>query len=474
MTERRKQELRRLLEEARGRLEVHPLPEDVYRRYLQERWKYFGLDRFSPFWIQPTLDIGSETTKSRLLEFIRDALAQFLGDDGDTISVANYFIERHSTNQPRLNRVDDTPRTIDVAFILKRLVEISLVRGLDHAVSVFDECSRPGGSHVSFQCVSHVKGLTLKADTEVCRGIRLVPLLDSGISAEVIACYPDFPYFSFSYEFPNFFDQTLLVIDRPGFTIFHKPGTDQELPQDLSVGDLPSKVGKYDSTLQNRCEVVSYRKSFSQALSLTLGFPIEIPHEGFYPAEDRTFSPRHISMISFIPANRFKYCVRADETHVEQARRLYKRLVDFNAKDRRKLLIAIDRWIKSKATGNDADKIIDLGIALEALYVSESCKKGKGWQIRKNASAHLGDNPTHRAKLKTKFKAIYEMRSDVVHNREFGKEAEVDNRFVPITDFVTTAQNLCHESIRKIIKKRKFPDWNSLRQTAKQHDQASD
>ena len=31
--------------------------------------------------------------------------------------------------------------------------------------------------------------------------------------------------------------------------------------------------------------------------------------------------------------------------------------------------IAIDRWIKSKASENDVDRIIDLGIALEALVM---------------------------------------------------------------------------------------------------------
>ena len=136
MTEKRKQELRRLLEEAKGSLEVRhdydaarPFPEDLYSKYLQERWEHFGLDRFSPFWIRLTLDIGCETAKSRLLEFIREELTPFLGVDGDSIKVAVYFIEHHSTNGPRLNRVDDLLRTIDVDFILTRLLDIALVRG---------------------------------------------------------------------------------------------------------------------------------------------------------------------------------------------------------------------------------------------------------------------------------------------------------------------------------------------------------
>ena len=135
------------------------------------------------FWIRPTLDIGCETAKSRLLEFIREELTQFLGVDSDNITVAAYFMEHHSTNGPRLNHVDDLLRTIDVDFILTRLLDIALVRGEEQAVSVFDICSRPEGSSCIFQRISVVKGLGLKSDIQVSKGIRLVPLLDSGKSA---------------------------------------------------------------------------------------------------------------------------------------------------------------------------------------------------------------------------------------------------------------------------------------------------
>ena len=177
MTEKRKKELRRLLEEAEGSLEVRPkhdaerpLTVDVYGKYLHERWRYFGLDRFAPFWIQPTLDIGCETAKSRLLEFIREELTQFLGVDSDNITVAAYFMEHHSTNGPRLNHVDDLLRTIDVDFILSRLLDIALVRCVEQAVSVFDICSRPEGSSCIFQRISVVKGIGLKTDAEVSKG----------------------------------------------------------------------------------------------------------------------------------------------------------------------------------------------------------------------------------------------------------------------------------------------------------------
>ena len=500
MTKKRKQELRQLLEEATGRLEVQPLPKDLYRKYLQERWEHFGLDRFSPSWIQPTLDIGSEPVKSRLLKFIREELAQFLGVDGDSITVAVYFIEHHSiehhsTNGPRLNRVDDLLRTIDVDFILTRLLDIALVRGVEQAVSVFDICSRPEGSSCIFQRISVVKGLSLKRDIEVSRGIRLVPMPDSGISDKVLDYLPTFPRTAFRYEFPNFHKNTLLAIDCPGLSIFHKPGPNQEFPQGLPVADLPFKLEGHDVGYGDSLEVESFRESFSRALSLSVNFPVEIPRggllpagsgdshvqngtfsirpirEGLFLAEDRTFSPRHASIVSLIPASRFTYSTRADENHIEQAKCLYKSLVDFNAKDRAKLLIAIDRWIKSKSSGSEADAIIDVGIALEALYLSNIREPTElSFRLRLHAAWHLRENEKDRKDLMKEFREIYEWRSSVVHNGELPKKeigTKSKKKKIPYTEeevaaFIQNAQIRCRESIRKIVHDGGFRDWNSL------------
>ena len=484
MTEEKKQEPRQLLDEAIADTEIRdeydgeklPLPVDVYRRYLAESWKYFGLARFSPFWIRPTVSIVNPDTKSHLLDFIRDALALFI--DGHEILTARYLIESNSTDSPCVRRFQNKNKGVHPRFILKRLLDIALVRGKEQAVSVFDRCSRPEGAQGVFQDVSVVKGITLNTDIDVFKGVRLVPLLDSGISDEFIS-YFRFPVFAFRYENPNFFGQTLLVIDRPGFSIFHKPGPNQVFPQGLPVGELPFQVREHDTKFRDLGEVDSFQESFSQALSLALNSPIQIPRApfrfdkvqiprgGYFFEEDRTFNPRDISMTSLIPANLIKVSVTADETHVELARYHYKRLVDFNAKDRRKLLIAIDRWIKSKSSGSEVDSIIDVGIALEALYVTEDRRIRE--LLSKHASLYLEDVSPQKT-LQDEFKAIYKLRSDIVHSNVVREKVAVGDQCVPIPDLVARAQDLCQKSIVKIIKEGTIPDWNSLRQRTKQDD----
>lgn len=490
MTEKRKQELKQLIEEAMGSLVVQQeynaplcLPVDVYRRYMHERWKYFGLDRLSPLWIILTLDIGIETAKSRLTKFIREELAQFLGVDGDSISVATYFISSNSAHGPHLHLVDS--RYIYLDFILRRLLDIALVRGAEAAVSTFHRCSRPEGSLGTFQRVSVVNGIKLKTDIDVCRGIRLVPLLKSDTSAEVARYYPNFLRFSLHYEFPNFFGQTLLAIDQPGLSMFHKPRSNQEFPQGLPVRNLPFKLEAHDVGYQDLREVESFRESFSQALSLTLidfidiprgglllaedgtpnlqdgTFYIQLVREGLFLADDRTFSPRHESITSLIPANRPRFFTRANEDHIEQAKCLHERLVNFNSKDKGKLLIAIDRWIKSKASGSEADKIIDLGIALEALYVPD----GGGnttYKLAIRAARYLGKDKKGREDLLAKFKQIYNCRSKAVHAGLVDTTIRFGEEKIDRPTFIAHAQDLCLQSIKKILDDGKLTDWDSL------------
>ena len=474
MTKEKKQELRKLLHEAKKRLKIRDeygvplcLPEDLYREYLQESWQYYGLDCFSPYWIRLSLDIACASTKSRLLDFIREELAQFLGVGGDTITATTCLIESTSTDRPSVCRFDS--QHIHLDLILKRLLDIALVRGIGEAVSVFDRCSRPEGAHMFFQDVALVEGLIIKKDLEVFKGVRLVPLRSSEISRKVGRKLPRFPYYAFLRETSNFGGKTLLVIDRPGFSIFHERGTAGESP----LQDLPFQIGEQNVIFRTRDEIDSFQERFTQALSLILNHHIQISYRCFGLGEERTFNLRDGSVAWPRHTNRFRVPTEASEAAIEKANCLYERLVDLDSGGRNKLQIAIDRWIKSKAAGREVDKIIDLGIALEALYVSEPHpeKKGKDWQIRNHASAYLEADAKPQEELKNEFQEIYRWRSAAVHKGRLPRKKITKTKKIPYTQeekakFVRRAQKLCRKSILTITQEDKIPDWGALRQRA--------
>ena len=466
MTEERKQELRRLLEEAMGNLVVCqeyggplPLPVEVYGRYLQECWQYFGLDRFHPFWIRPTLHVCRKDTESRLLNYIKEELAAFIVND--KISVESYFIQSTATEKPRVYPFDNPPVQLD--FILSRLLNLALVLGTEEAVKVFDRCSRPEGVHGFFQDVSIVEGLKLKTEIEVFKGIRLVPLVGTGSSAEVLRYFPGFPVYAFIREFSEISGQTLLVVDLLGLSMFHKPGANQEFQRRLPVDDLPFQVEEHESKFRNLDEVDSFQESFSQALALTLDFPIQIPGGGYCLEESQTFNPRDGTISSLSLAKGFRRATTGEEGDIEQAKRLYERLVALNSGDRKKLELAIRRWIRSKFSGEHLAKIIDLGIALEVLYLSDMGENRElSFRLRLRAAWHLGRDEEDRKRLLKRFGEIYNCRSNAVHNGELGRTVKSSGNQIPTGEFIEKSQNLCRESIMKVINDGGFPDWDSL------------
>ena len=155
----------------------------------------------------------------------------------------------------------------------------------------------------------------------------------------------------------------------------------------------------------------------------------------------------------------------AEEADIEKGKCLDERLVGLDSNSREKLRVAIERWIMSKTDRTRVDQMIDLGIALEALYVTSKDDIGK--KLRHRASWYLGENPADQQELETEFEAIYNYRSRAVHEGKLDKEVEIQGQRMPISEFIESVQDRCRRSILEIIKDGQFPDWNTLRRNAK-------
>ena len=131
------------------------LPMDVYRAYLQQRRKSYWAD-FNPY-------IVNEAIKSKLLDFIRVEFAQFIRED--RILSASFFLLGGPTNG------------FPLESLLEQLLKITIVRGIEGAVSAFDRCTKE--THGSVQYMALLEGITLETEIQVFEGIRLVPLPSS-------------------------------------------------------------------------------------------------------------------------------------------------------------------------------------------------------------------------------------------------------------------------------------------------------
>lgn len=485
MNDKRKQELTQLLVETTKGLQIRydhgslPIPIDVYREYLQERWEFYGVDylsftfstRFTFFILGedneliPYFELGSN---SKLLKFILEELAPFIiENDIPSISTGSYIVENDFADGSRIFCTGG--RISQWHYILDRLLHIALVRGVEEAVLVFDRSCRPEGIHGLFQEVSLVDGITIKTELKIFEGVKLIPLPSLNATRktdEILRYLPGFPFNAFVDQADSFFGKTLLVIDQPGFSIFHIP-SEQRFQTGTKVSDLSFQVEEHDVKLRNYKEISAFIKSFFQALSLVCNSSVYIYPLGWFLAVDKSLHGHSWTIRTrdlFWERRPFVGSAEMERTEIDKAKRYYKILDNPNSSISERLQIPIDRWIKSKANKDPIDKIIDLGIALEALYLSEGTREQLTLQFRLRASWHLGKDKEHRKRLMDEFKAIYDLRSQAVHNGKVADKVKIRKGEEPVatSKFIPKVQDLCRKSIRKILEDGEFPDWNDL------------
>ena len=465
MTEERKEELRQLLRNATApeNLEIRqrsqnsvPLPPiDIrgYRAHLRQYWK-----SYAETWVVMAYEpnIVNEDVRSKLLGFIRVEFAPFI--DEDKILFASLFL---------IGGVLDGFSPISpLDYLLMQLVKISIAYGIEEAVSTFDKGTKE--TQGSFQNIALLDGIRLKREINVFEGIRLIPLPRST---------SELPYYlrSHLHDVPKdfFSGKTLLVVDCSVSPIFHKPfraSTMQEYDDQLNrifraeidSDDFPNlKVGDFPLNL------------LCQALSLACHSEVKIFFSARFLPEDTLYNLSHgMGRGGSRTRPRLGNFPEVGQPEIERAKHLYKILfelnrAELNSKDRKKLQIAIGRWIRSTANKDLEDKIIDLVIALEALYLPDAGESTFKLAVR--ASWHLGEDRGNRAKLFKVFKELYKCRSKVVHGGEPKENVVIEGESVPMEKFITRAQDLCRDSIEKImkqcLKEGEFPKndyWDNL------------
>ena len=476
MTEEKKEELRQLLEEAMENLRILKLFERDnlsyskvgYKNLLNQRLTFYGIsidNSHDGIYLQYKPDIENPRTKARLLEFIRKELNQFIEDD--EIRYTSYNIDGCATDGFRLSRssslgLQPSSSRLQLSDLLEHLLKVALALGVDKAVSTFDEDSRPDGNIRNYQFIASLEGITIETKIQICRGIRLVPV-------------PHDIAFQLNYILrgdPRIQRErgvTLLIIERLMLSVFHKPS---ETPFDEGqVVDLPFQVEANEIELS----FIDFIETFCQALSLACNTMVMFDYFWDYFAAD-VFRLKQMGQKGYYsgPIGR---SAEAGQSEIEEAKCLYKILEIFDRKPmgphdqkvKRVFWIASERWRKSKTHQNSEDKIIDLCIAFESLYLSGINDELK-FRLSVRAAWFLGKNKDDRKRLLTVFKKIYDCRSTIIHGGELRKRTvTIDNETIPVSELITEAQDLCQKSIVKILKKYsedgKYPDdnfWNNL------------
>ena len=451
MNEDKKQQLEHLLVKAMSNLEIQriderddinllkiPLPIDDYRSCLQERWKSYSDDvlqilrQFSP-------EITDEETKLNLLGFIRQEFAPFIRDD--RILTASSSLVSGPSGGYFLTR------------LLEQLLKIAIGRGTKKAVSAFIRSSEE--TRCTYQVIALLEGLELKEDVQPYKGIRLCSNSES-----------EFVRYLCHSNLNNLRGKTLLIIDCSKSPLFSKPPppkASQEHPKKMGAKWWEGVIFRFDVNTENPPKIngIDFDETLCcRALSLACNSPIKIGLKRRFLAEDELFNLSEASSVLTWNNGESSHSTKAGKAEINKAKDLYEGLVSLDSKTQDKLQIPIDRWIKSKATRDPVDKMIDLGIAFESIYLSDidDATQQLTFQLRLHAALHLGKNKDDRKLIMKEFQKIYKWRSLAVHKGRLPKKVKNEE----VSDFLAKAQDLCRDSILKIIEDKEFPDWGRL------------
>ena len=461
MNEERKQELTQLMHEAMECLEIQPrfthpplspIDIDQYKWSLQESWTSYSPNTE---WLvrQFKLEINRDT-KTKLLDLIRRELDPFIHEG--RISTGYFYLLCVRTDRERF----------ELNELLEKLLDISIFGGIETAVSAFEKCVSEDAS-ASFESITLLEGITLETEIQVFDGIRLVPI---EASSDLPRCLGSLPRVSES----DFYWRTMLVIDYFISPIFQKPHLAaldgphtifMEKPsveiEGFQIKAKGVKFPEYTSTANT-----VFHQKFCQALSLACNSGVKPSRSWKFVAKDELLNINPANLCS-LPPGPFGDRIKVGEAQIDDAKCLYEALVNSASNTpsnlAKKLQIPINRWIESKVSKDPVDKMIDLGTAFESLYLPSNSVDQLAFQFRLRASWHLGKDKADREKLMDEFKAIYSLRSKAVHNGELPPKIKIrKGESVPTSEFIPRAQDLCLDSIKKILEDGKYPDWESL------------
>ena len=439
-------ELKTLLENALSSVEINQgsnsriLSLQTYARKLRQirevydpalRWEVLSYD----------IAIANQEIREKILLFIKRELSEFIQEDRIQ-SAAGELTIGYGGGFP-------------VEMVLDKILEIAIRNGIEDAVWGFEELVK--NSSGAYHFVILLNGLRVEKEIEIFSGARLVPMPTS--PSELPSFLSELghspPHFPSVYDFVS---KTMVIVDFSVSPLLVNPSS---YPWD----------GKGASPFQRESEsnLATHLDGdvFCQALSMACNAPIQplawwrqIDNDQMYNISGHSID----ALTKSVQADRVSTSAPATQTEIDEAVRIYRKLTEWDAKTKNSLNVAISRWIKSMTDEVQVDKMIDLGIAFESLFLSDS--GGNSGEIRYRFSLRgaylMAEGGEEREAMFNEFKSIYNARSRAVHKGQFSGRLKVHGRTVPEHAFVKHAQDLCLMTLMKVVDDGKFPVWDEL------------
>ena len=381
--------------------------------------------------------IRDQSREDELRQFIRNALSEYFHEDRIQLAIVGI---RGGTAAAGTS-IDD---------LIHKLIDLSFVLGTGKTADLFVEAmSVPV---CTFWRSTLLGGIALEHEIELYDCVRVVPLSESPVEWPVYL-----PGNILTSELKERFRGAVLLVDEWSVSPRFMNPTEY-----VSKKSTPSNDHPFSVTHRSRDVTEFLTLEFCRALSLVTGSKVYPSLEWRHVSEDevvniRSFRNRVDYWEITSPENR----VSVARDQVNEALQLYESLTSLNPTTRTSLAVPIDRLIASTSAKAPVDRVIDLGIALESLYLSEE-RNELVFRLRTRAAKHLEYDLDKRRELSNLLKAFYNARSDAVHTGMTPEGYKVQNRGqVPVANLIAETHALCRSSILKMLGAG-IPDWGDL------------
>ena len=142
------------------------------------------------------------------------------------------------------------------------------------------------------------------------------------------------------------------------------------------------------------------------------------------------------------------------QDHFEHAREIHN-LRNATGRNKAGLDTAVRRWIKSKSSESSiSDQLIDLRIALEALYLDNSEGELR-FRLASHGAWHISQSTEERKANFQTLLQVYKLASSAVH----GSDVKTNDKNNTLLE---NAQILCRKGIMKRLREQEDPKWNDV------------
>ena len=329
--------------------------------------------------------------------------------------------------------------------LVDRLTELSVLLGPTPTAETFlTSLSDPRCPFVEYYLLS---GISALEPTQIYEGVALIRLPHS--SSEFPHWLP--PSFLGDIPLRTYLGGTILSVDRYVFPRYRAPTLSIDQGEEFTVGVASAEAPGFD--------LQEFYLSLSLACRANVHHKV---HWRYIPPAEITAMGGGGADTGWHRSDTYGSANEVSAQDLQVAKNLYEALQALDSTTRRVLNVPLTRWVASLDGKSLVDQAIDLGIALEALYVEERAPE-IGFRLRIRAARHLREDPEERGTVIEQLRRFYDLRSDAVHRGELGPgKKKIRGKGYEHSEVIEMARALCREGILKVIYAGGLPDWERM------------